>query len=256
MRLSDFLGSFKQRVFSVCGCGGKTSLVWALAAQSNGTKTLVTTTTHTQKPEQTAGLFDYFFDEPASYRLCPPDGIAFAGNRESSGVSVSSFSLPALERIIPLFDHVFIEADGSRTKPLKAWAPYEPVITESTAVTIGILPVWPLGKPVSDALVHRLPLFTALSGAREGERVKPEHYIPIISGLSVGGIDRDAELNNVAHSLFSVAKGKKILFFNQVEDAREMESARIIANRLPPAFRDKLSGIIAGSIRQNCIKPL
>jgi probable selenium-dependent hydroxylase accessory protein YqeC len=252
VRLNDFFGGFEQRVFSVCGCGGKTSLVWALASQSNGPKTLVTTTTHTQKPEQ-AGLFDYFFDEPASRNLRPPDGIAFAGNSTVSGVSASSFSLPALERIIPLFDHVFIEADGSRTKPLKAWAPYEPVITESTAVTVGILPVWPLGKPVSDALIHRLPLFTALSGAQEGDKLKPEHYIPVISGCSVDGVDRDAELNNAAHSLFSIAKGQKILFFNQVEDERGMENARRITGMLPPSFRDGLSGVIAGSIHQNCI---
>ncbi|MDR1148427.1 MAG: putative selenium-dependent hydroxylase accessory protein YqeC [Spirochaetaceae bacterium] len=253
MRLNDFFGGFKQRVFSVCGCGGKTSLVWALASQANGPKILVTTTTHTQKPEEAAGLFDYFFDETASRNLCPPDGIAFAGNCKASGVSVSSFSLPALERIIPLFDHVFIEADGSRTKPLKAWAPYEPVITESTGVNIGILPVWPLGKPVSDTLIHRLPLFTALSGAREGGRIKPEHYIPVISGYSVDGVNKDAGLHNAAHSLFSISKGQKILFFNQVEDERGMENARRITGMLPSAFRDGLLAIIAGSVHQNCI---
>ncbi|MDR2658933.1 MAG: putative selenium-dependent hydroxylase accessory protein YqeC, partial [Spirochaetaceae bacterium] len=144
MLLNDFFGRFDRTVVSITGCGGKTSLMWALArrmaAGGGGKKTLVTTTTHTQSPGGASGLFDYFFDETASasYGLVPPCGIGFAGNHRS-GFSVSSLTLPALERVIPLFDRVFIEADGSRSKPLKAWASYEPVITESTTVTVGIL---------------------------------------------------------------------------------------------------------------------
>ncbi|MDR2660384.1 MAG: putative selenium-dependent hydroxylase accessory protein YqeC [Spirochaetaceae bacterium] len=253
MRLNDFFGQFNRQIVSVCGCGGKTSLIWALAAQSGSRKTLVTTTTHTQKPDKTSRIFDYFFEEAEVDCINPPCGISFAGNINPYGVSASSFSLPALEKIIPLFDHVFIEADGSRTRPLKSWALYEPVITESTTVTIGILPVWPLGKPVSSDIVHRLPLFTALSGAKEGDTLSYEHYIPIISGYTVDGVDKNAELRAVTHSLFSVAKGQKILFFNQVEDEQGIEDARRVSSMLPPVFRKELSGIIAGSIRQNQI---
>ena len=259
MRLADFFKFLKtsdQQVVSIIGCGGKTSLLWALAAQARCGKTLVTTTTHTQRPEQAAGLYDYFFDEAASAGFKPQDGVGFAGNVNSSGFSISSFSIPALERIIPFFDNVFIEADGSRTKPLKGWAAYEPVITDSTTVSVGILPLWPLGRPVSQEIVHRLPLFTALSGADEGSIIGLEHYLPVISGRTQDGFDRDAALSGFAHSLFKISGGEKVLFFNQVEDEDQMEKARRLAAMLPPDFRAGLSALIAGSVKRDRIEPL
>ncbi|MDR0684581.1 MAG: putative selenium-dependent hydroxylase accessory protein YqeC [Spirochaetaceae bacterium] len=254
MRLADFFKFLKtsdRQIVSIIGCGGKTSLLWALAAQARRGKILVTTTTHTQRPEQADGLYDYFFDEAASTGLKPADGVGLAGNVNSSGFSISSFSIPALERIIPLFDNVFIEADGSRAKPLKAWADYEPVITDSTTVSVGILPLWPLGRPVSQEIVHRLPLFTALSGAGEGSIISLEHYLPVISGRTPDGIDMDAALSGSAHSLFKISCGKKVLFFNQVEDEEQMENARRLEAMLPPDFRAGLSAVIAGSVRQD-----
>jgi probable selenium-dependent hydroxylase accessory protein YqeC len=261
MRLTDFFEQFKRQgqVASIIGCGGKTSLMWSLAAQTRKQKTLVTTTTHTQKPDQAAGLFDYFFNEAAAFSLKPPNGTALAGNLASSGASISSFSLSTLERIIPLFDYVFIEADGSRALPLKAWAAYEPVITESTSITIGILPLWPLGQPLSEALIHRLSLFTALSGAKEGDSISLEHYVPVISGHTVDGIDMDSALKyalNPAHSLFYAVKSKKILFFNQIEDKSQFEKAVCLTRMLPPDFRAELSAVIAGSIHENRIELL
>jgi probable selenium-dependent hydroxylase accessory protein YqeC len=236
--LSDFFAGFGWQTVSIAGCGGKTSLLWALAAHSGNRKTLITTTTHTQRPS--AGLYDYFIGEAVARNgFSPRNGICFAG--KPSGRSVSALPPSVLETLIPRFDRVFIEADGSRSKPLKAWASYEPVITESTAATVGILPLWPLGKPVSDALVHRLPLFTALTGATEGGVILPEHYVSVISGDTVDG----------AHSLFGMARGKKILFFNQIEDERGMENARRITAMLPSDFLSGLAAVIAGSVRLN-----
>jgi probable selenium-dependent hydroxylase accessory protein YqeC len=251
VRLTDFFGGFTRQIFSVFGCGGKTSLVWALAASTAGSKTLVTTTTNMQGPEQSGTLFDYFFDEAASRDIHPSKGVAFAGNRKTSGTSISSFTLPALERIIPLFDNVFIEADGSRAKPLKAWADYEPVVTESTTVSVGILPLWPLGKAVSEEIVHRLPLFTVLTGAREGDAIACGHYVPLISGRAADGLDRGGGFGGAAYPLFHAAKGLKILFFNQIEDEAGIEAARRITAMLPRGFRDRLSSVIAGSVREN-----
>jgi probable selenium-dependent hydroxylase accessory protein YqeC len=201
-------------------------------------------------------MYDYFFDEAASAALDPPDGIGLAGNAGASGFSISSFSLPALERIIPLFDSVLIEADGSRSKPLKAWAAYEPVITASTTVSVGILPLWPLGRVVSEELVHRLPLFTALSGANEGDVIGLEHYLPVITGRTADRDDRDAALSGFAHSLFSVSAGEKVLFFNQVEDELQAENARRLAAMLPQGFRSELTAVIAGSVTQDRIELL
>jgi probable selenium-dependent hydroxylase accessory protein YqeC len=256
MRLTDFFNGLGRQVVSLIGCGGKTSLLWALASQVRGKKTLVTTTTHTQRPEKDSGLFDYFFDEAASAGLNPPDGVGLAGNPGASGFSVSSFSLPVLERLIPLFDNVFIEADGSRGRPLKAWAAYEPVITDSTSVSVGVLPLWPVGRAVSEELVHRLPLFTALSGAAEGCTIGLEHYLPVISGRTADGLDMDGALSGFAHSLFKISGGEKVLFFNQVEDERQAENARRLVAMLAPTFVAGLYAVVSGSVRQDRVELL
>jgi hypothetical protein len=47
-----------------------------------------------------------------------------------------------------------------------------------------------------------------------------------------------------------------VLFFNQVEDERTMDSAREIAALLPPGFRAGLDGIIAGSIQRDHVEAL
>jgi hypothetical protein len=51
--------------------------------------------------------------------------------------------------------------------------------------------------------------------------------------------------------MFSISKGKKILFFNQVEDENQLEKARRLTAMLPSEFRAGLQAVIAGSIREN-----
>jgi probable selenium-dependent hydroxylase accessory protein YqeC len=149
--------------------------------------------------------------------------------------------LDALERLIPLYEYVFIEGDGSRSLPLKAWADYEPVVTESTDITVGILPLWTLGMPVDASIVHRLPLFLELTGAKAGGKLELKHLAALITGRGARG------------GLFKAARGKKILFFNQVEDDISLKRARELTSMLPDDFKDNLHGIIAGSVQNDSI---
>jgi probable selenium-dependent hydroxylase accessory protein YqeC len=113
------------------------------------------------------------------------------------------------------------------------------VVPPFTTVTVGILPLWPLGKPVSEGLIHRLPLFCALTGAAAGDALEPAHLAKVIAGGGTG------------KSLFTAAAGRKILFFNQIEDETSVFQAEKLAALLPEDFRLGLHGIIAGSIRQD-----
>jgi hypothetical protein len=121
---------------------------------------------------------------------------------------------------------------------------------------VGVLTLWPVGRPVSEELVHRLPLFTALSGAGEGCVIGLEHYLPLISGRTADGLDIDSALSGFAHSLFKISGGEKVLFFNQVEDEGQAKNARRLAAMLPPDFRLELSSVISGSVRQDRIELL
>jgi probable selenium-dependent hydroxylase accessory protein YqeC len=137
--------------------------------------------------------------------------------------------------------------------PLKGWAAHEPVITASTTLTVGVLPLWPLGRAVSVGLVHRLPLFTAIIGAVAGVAVTHANYAALIAGQPERA---DAARLAGAHTLFAVSKGARVLFFNQVEDERTMDSARELAAILPSGFRAGLDGIIAGSIQRDYVEVL
>jgi len=240
------------RVVTVIGSGGKTSLIWHLAAYFGRAasivtqpdlKILVTPTTKMLVPSPDAKLYDRYING------IPPDpapGITLAGIfNETSG---KLEALPQLEKIIPAYDLVLIEGDGARGLPLKAWAEYEPVVPPFTDLTIGMLPSGLLGVPVSEKIVHRLPVFLALTGAAEGEILKNEPIIRLITG-------REAEPAPIP-GLFAKARGKKLLFFNQVEDDTALMQARELAGLLPPQFREELCGIIAGSVRDNLITEL
>jgi probable selenium-dependent hydroxylase accessory protein YqeC len=172
--------------------------------------------------------------------MCPPaetvPGVETAGILNRTTGKLESLPPEELEKIVPAYDLVLIEGDGSRGLPLKAWAPGEPVVPSFTAFTVGIIPLWPLGEEASERLIHRLPEFLSLTGARPGEPLKPEHLVRAISG----GQD--------APGLFAAARGRGILFFNQIEDDAALLKAGEIRALLPEAFRSSLFAVLAGSV--------
>jgi probable selenium-dependent hydroxylase accessory protein YqeC len=235
--LNAYFEKLGKQIITVIGSGGKTSLIWRLAEHYRKETVLVTTTTRMFLASHDRA-YDYFVTDPLSRPPAP--GISLGGIPNGATGKLESLSPGFLEKIAPLYDHVLIEGDGSRTLPIKAWADYEPVVPSWTTVTVGVMPLWSLGSPITEALVHRLPLFLALSGARENEALTLHHLVPVISG-SPGG----------RRSLFSAAQGKKILFFNQIESPASLDQARKLAALLPESFRANLYSIIAGSVRED-----
>jgi len=73
-------------------------------------------------------------------------------------------------RSIPLL----IEADGSRQKPLKAWATHEPPIPAFVEEAVQVVGLSGIGKPLSTEVVHRAEIFSKLSGLKTGEEITPE----------------------------------------------------------------------------------
>jgi len=73
-------------------------------------------------------------------------------------------------RGIPLL----IEADGSRQKPLKAWAEHEPPIPSFVRQVVYVVGLSGIGKPLNDEIVHRPEIFSKLSGLHADEVITPE----------------------------------------------------------------------------------
>ena len=230
-------------VITFIGSGGKTSLIWLLARNlvKEYQKILVTTTTNMYPPQPQAGQYDHYFMGLPPAGMEPQCGITLAGIYNESSGKLGSLVLAELGRLVPAYDLVLIEGDGSRELPLKAWADHEPVVPAFTDQTVGVIPLWPLGKAVSEQIVHRLPLFCALSGAQPGETLKTRHLVSVISGNKERPEYR---------SLFSSAQGKRVLFLNHREKTALTETCEDLFRQLPDNFASGLCKAACGNIHQ------
>lgn len=141
--------------------------------------------------------------------------------------------MPAMTSLQILFQHftkVFLEADGSKQRPLKGWSSYEPVILKETTTTIGVLPISVIGQKIDETTIHRLPLFLELTDAQLQE--------PITETLL-------AQLIAHPKGLFKESQGQRILCLNQTHTRREFVQAMNVCLQLPKSCFEKLDKIIA-----------
>ena len=237
-------------VISLVGGGGKTTAMFRLADElkARGKRVLVTTTTNIFVPGP--GRCDrYFLDgcdgadalagSPAGTITCLGNGIIEGEHRK-----VKSVDPACIDGISSAghFDCILVEADGSKRKPIKAPADYEPVIPSSTTAVIGVIGLDALGKPIDEETVHRSGLFCSLTGSIPGDTLGPEDIIKLIRA--------DA-------GLFKNAPGaaEKIVLLNKADTDALLQQAQLISRGLagPPAAAD---GCIAASLQQQKIYTL
>lgn len=156
-------------VTSVIGSGGKTSLLAALARELSGTVVL-TTTTHILPFE---GMPLLVSPTAADVRAALSESrIICVGSRDEKNGKLVAPSL-GIDALASLADYVIVEADGARRLPLKAHAPWEPVIPACSDRTILVFGASGLGNPVREK-VHRPELFYELAGCAPDDLATPE----------------------------------------------------------------------------------
>ncbi len=79
-----------------------------------------------------------------------------------------------------LADYLLVEADGAKGLPLKAPRKHEPVIPEATTLVIGVLGLDALGRPAERDTVFALDEFCALTKAKPGKAITPQHLAALI----------------------------------------------------------------------------
>lgn len=138
--LYDELGLKRGDVCSFIGGGGKTSLIFEIAASSKG-KALVTTTTKMYIP-------DCGFYTPEE-KMVVKDGFAVLARRfndeKIQGVSDAERKSAAKN-----FDITLIEADGAKRMPIKIPNAAEPVIPQDTSRIICVAGIDALNKKVRE----------------------------------------------------------------------------------------------------------
>jgi probable selenium-dependent hydroxylase accessory protein YqeC len=235
-------------VVTVIGSGGKTSLIWLLAQSQRRRRVLVSPTAKMYPGGARQYDHDCFTGEAAAGG--PLEGISLAGSLNRETGKLEALPAEVLEAMIAGYDLVLLEGDGSRGLPLKGWAPHEPVVPPYTTVSIGVIPIKALGKKVSPEIVFRLPQFTALCGAEEGDTLKAAHLAAVITAGA------DGKTGTGGRGLFAAARGKKVLFINQAENEEQREQARELAALLPQGFTAGLGGIICGSVELDQVEIL
>lgn len=106
---------------------------------------------------------------------------------------------------------LLIEADGSRQKPLKAWAEHEPPIPDFVDLVVQVAGLTGLEKPLTDEYVHRADVFSNLSGLKSGDTISSEAVIRVLKHPAGG-------LKNIPQS------AERRVFLNQA-DTPELQSA-------------------------------
>lgn len=212
MMLSELL-SIRPGITALIGGGGKTTAMYTLARELRARGTVICTTTTRIYPPGHMPVVEEVLPE-ALARF----GCLCAGVRTEEG-KLEAGTLP-VAGLAELADYVLVEADGSRSLPVKAHLPHEPVIPAEAGQTVLLAGASGFARPVEEA-VHRWERFCQITGAEPEEPVTAENLARLI--LAEGLEDK--------------------VFVNQAESALDMEEARRLAALLPgPVFAGSLQG--------------
>lgn len=236
--LCESLGARAGDVVAVAGAGGKTTLIYKLAAEARATglRVLVTTTTHMGKLHEAATgrfLIESETDlEPAMTAALEDEGLVTLLGRRLRDDKLEGLPPERVDALARRADLLLVEADGARSRSLKVPATHEPVIPRTTTLVVVLAALDVLGQPLTETCVHRVELVAEAAGKRPGERVD-ERVVA-------------AALRHPAGYPSRIPAGVRALaFLNKVEDERSWEAAERIARELVPPY----AGVVAGTAR-------
>lgn len=229
----------QRELICFVGAGGKTTAMFRLARElkDGGKAVLVTTTTAIFYPgtdtcdrviltgDQDVGIFSE----------AVPASIVCAGNQRTAENKLAGLDKNFVDTLYQacLFDCILVEGDGSKRRPIKAPASYEPVIPGRTTKVVGVIGLDSLGKDIGETYVHRPVLFCAITGKALGERITEEDVVKLIA--SPAGLFK------------AVPPGsQKYVLLNKVAGHQEQSTLQIIA------AAKQQNTEIAGFIVVNC----
>ena len=163
--LSTLLNITNGSVVSVVGCGGKTSLINQLARCNADKKVLISPTTKIFPMTLPDVTQCYTVEESIKHKS--HQGVQCLGQMNGKG-KLEALPEQVLADLIPQYDIVLLEADGSRSLPFKGWTDNEPVVPMYSTHTIGVVSLDSLGCRATEDNVHNLREFLLLTGLKEG----------------------------------------------------------------------------------------
>jgi probable selenium-dependent hydroxylase accessory protein YqeC len=175
------------RAISLVGGGGKTTLMYALAAEiaTSGASVITTTTTKIFAPAPVQSPCLILLKDDPNLK-----GLDSALKRFRH-VTIADSLLPVgklehppgtvIESLIHRADTTIIEADGAAGRPIKAPEEWEPVIPDFTDLVIPVVGLDCLGRPATPELVFRFERFLAVTGLRERDAITPRAVAKLLN---------------------------------------------------------------------------
>ncbi len=235
MLLSRALRIRPKEVVAFVGAGGKTTAMFRFASEltAEGWRVITTTTTHLllaqarQAPHHliyspaTGETERDIVDRVQAFFSDGEGGQLLITGPEVEEGRVGSVPPGLIDRLIEMeqVDAIINEADGSRRRPFKAPASYEPALSNSTTVLVPVAGLGVLGRPLTDEWVHRPEIVSRLAGVQLGDPITPEVLARVLA--------------HPAGGLKGRPKGARaVVLLNQVENEAQMEGAEICARLL------------------------
>ena len=204
-------------VVAVIGCGGKSSFIKLLAeSYASVKKVLISTTTK---------MF------PLNVK-----NVDCRGALNSKTGKLEALPTAELVELIPKYDIILLEADGSRGLPCKGWLENEPVVPKFSTHTIGIVDINAVGKSATSETVLNLPQFLRLTGLRENEKITAEALQNMVCAPA---------------GMFKNSVGSKILLVNQAEGKVAEIAAEQLLLKIKEEYPGFFSKLLYGSVRNN-----
>lgn len=238
MKLACALGLSGGEAVAFVGAGGKTSAMFALAAELPP-PVILTTSTHLGAWQADLADRHFILSTAADFKELDFQNtttVLLTGPANADD-RLSGLEPSVLHTIYQYCREkgasLLVEADGARERPIKAPAAYEPTIppwVDHVVVMAGLIG---LGQPVNAETVHRPEIFTHLTGLHPGETIKTEHLVTVLGSQSGGlkGIPEGAGRN---------------VFLNQAED--EMRKAQGV--RIAEGLCKTYNRVLIGSLHQ------
>lgn len=157
----DFFTDGKKHTICLVGGGGKTTVMYELAAAwaACGRKVLVLTSTHILQPADGS----FAADLPAVQNLWQQRRYAVIGIPEAATGKLTAPPQFLYEAMKPQADVILCEADGSKHQPCKAPAAHEPVLLPESDIVLAVAGMDALGNSLQQAC-QRPQLAAALLG--------------------------------------------------------------------------------------------
>lgn len=225
MTLREALGLKQGEMLSLVGAGGKTTTLFVLAHELRGGRVVVTTTTKIFKPAK-----------PQVEKLCiSRDLEALLGElgalRGPWTVAVG-YGLDDTGKLVGLppdwcetlrrrgnLDWLLIEADGAAMRPFKVPEEHEPVVPQECDLTVWVMGVKVLGKPMTPDWVHRAERAACLLEVEIGGSITVEHILRLVAHPQgcLKGIP---------------ARSRKVALINQADSSEDLKIATALGREL------------------------